>query len=168
MTISAQKPSMKKPKLLKTDTTTTPEAEFEAARNEAFDACHQWARPDGTAYDLEPFSDGRDFLLWQLVEMDGGLDWDALRDAKGQKGNPMLFLHAAAKVLYLCSHQPEEWRHLRRDRAAFIEAIEEWASRYIPQAKHWEAVALGIKIINESTINQAIPRPGDSSQKPGN
>jgi len=154
-------------KIVATDPVTAPpesdpEAVINAQREAALDAVHQWYHPDGKPYDLEPFSDGRDFLLWDLVNIDGGIDWKLV------KLNNTLLLPTAAKLLYLCSHKPAAWRPYRSDRMAFIEAIEAWASRYIPVSLHWQAMALAIRLINDSTINQAVPRPTDSAVNAGN
>lgn len=163
------------------DSTTAPpasdvedEQKLDAQRNEAYDAEYEWFTPAGGKVPLLPFSDGRDFLLWQLAEQDGGIDWAALRDQKDDdgnvitRGNPLLFLGTAAKLIYLCMHSKDEIRAQRRDRAAMIETIEAWASKWIPRDRHLEAVLLAVRVINDATVNQAIPRPGDSAQKEGN
>ena len=158
------------------DTTTAipDEAAIDEQRNAAYDADYEWITPAGQKIALRPFSDGRDFLLWQLVELDGGVDWASLRDQHDDegkliaRGNPLLFLGTAAKLLYLCLHDKAELRTQRRDRAAMIESMEAWASLWVPRERHMEAVWLALRIINDATINQAVPRPVDAGLKEGN
>lgn len=157
------------------DTAPDPDTLLNQQRNDAYDAVHQWLKPDGKAsYDLQPFSSEREFLFWSLVELDGGIDWQAAadqKDADGQvtrKGNPMLLLPLAAKLLWLLSHAKEDIRPLRSDRMAMIEAMEAWAATHIPPALHWAAVGLTIQIINEAGVNRAIPRPAEGGLQSGN
>ena len=151
-----------------------PEQQIDKQRAAAFDAEYHWYRPDGTEYPLRTFNDGRDALFWQLVEADGGIDWDGARTQKDdagnviRQGNSMLLLGAAMKMLYICSHDPQHWADLRRDRHAFLRAIEAWASSHVPLHRHGQAVSLTIQIINDATINQAIPRPSDHTLNPKN
>lgn len=152
-----------------------PEAELLQARNTAYDAAYTWPKPDGTgSVDLH-YTKGREPLFWDLVEHDGGADWARINGTKNEAGevikagNLMLFLPHALKLLYLCSHELQDWRHLRSDRAAFIEAIEEWAGEWVPRTRHAQAVELAVQILNDSTVNTAVQMPAEGSSKtPGN
>ena len=71
------------------------------------------------------------------------------------------FLADAIKILWLCSHEPADWRGLRGDLPAFLEAVEAWGDRNVPRSKQVEAVNLALQIFNEAGINQAVAEPTD-------
>jgi hypothetical protein len=74
-----------------------------------------------------------------------------------QEGNMLLFAPHAAKLLWLVSHEPRDWAVLRRDDAAWLAAIDDWADQYIPLRLHGSAVNLAIRLLNDANINRAVP-----------
>lgn len=67
----------------------------------------------------------------------------------------------AAKLLFLASHKPEAWDHLRgRDRIGrFLRAIAEWAEVNIPAADLWPAILLARDISAKYELVRAQRRP---------
>jgi len=55
---------------------------------------------------------------------------------------------ASVKLLYLLSHAPHEYRHLRGSPELFIEAIEAWGDENVPREKSLDAVSLALSIHN--------------------
>jgi hypothetical protein len=128
--------------------------ELEAAaaqrRADAFDAVYEWHGKE-----LYPWTIGREQQYFKLRAADTAVPLHvALR-------HPETFLGDAIKVLYLMHHLPEEWRALRMDIAAFVEAIDAWSEENIPRHEQSEAIDLALRVVNESASTQAIPRPTD-------
>lgn len=67
----------------------------------------------------------------------------------------------AGKLLYLASHKPEAWDHLRgRERVGrFLRTIEEWAEVNIPAGDPWSAVLLARDIDAKYELVRAQRRP---------
>ncbi len=124
----------------------------EKAREAAFDADYFW---DGVP--LKAFSSSREALWGQIRAMAGAPSLGfALVDLES-------FFADAMRILFLCSHEPEEFRHLRADPAAFQEAIDKWADENIPRKEKIQAVELALAIYNDSAVNQHEPAPPETT-----
>lgn len=149
---------------------TVPAAELENAQKEreaAFEAEHTWSVWNGKAKAfqpvlLHPYSSGREALFYKLRAADGSLPLARTLEQL------TTFLSDAIKILWLCSHEPRDWRLLRGDTALFLEAIDAWADVNVPRSKHVEAVNLALQIFNEAGINQAVPEPSERAADSGN
>jgi hypothetical protein len=151
-----------------------------AAREEAYAAASEHRWNDKT---LQPWSQERESLLVRLVEADvpaSDLEQiplvrarlqsrlDALR-AAGQPAPEMtveevldvqLYLPTAAKLLYLASHEPQQFDHLRgRDAGRFLRAVESWAAEAIQPGQEWPAVLLALEIRTAHHRVRALRRP---------
>lgn len=60
------------------------------------------------------------------------------------------FASCAIKLLYLLSHAPWEYRHLRDDTGLFIEAIEAWGDENVPRARTQELIVMVMNIHNSA------------------
>jgi hypothetical protein len=124
----------------------------EKARQAAFDAEYIW---HGKA--LLPFSSSREALWLQLRAMAGA---PSLGFALAEVDS---FLADAQRILFLCSHEPEEIRMLRADPLSFQEAIDKWADENISRLEKTEATTLALRIYNQSYENQHEPAPPETS-----
>lgn len=129
-------------------------------REDAFDAEHCWPVWDEQRGRFEPaalhgYSSGREALFYKLRAADGALPLSKTLEQL------TTFLGDAIKILWLCSHEPADWRGLRGDLPAFLEAIEAWGDRNVPRHKQVEAVNLALQIFNEAGVNQAVPEPSE-------
>ena len=116
------------------------------SHQKAFDGTYRWQGEE-----LLPWSFGRESLFYQLRNAVGAPDIDhALADRDA-------FLADAARVLWLCSHQHAEFRHLRGSPSLMQEAIEDWADVKIPRGKRAAATLLALQIFDDSAVNIAIP-----------
>lgn len=140
-----------------------PEAVINAAQEEreaAFDAEHSWPVWDEHRNCFEPvtlhgYTSGREALFYKLRAADGALPLSKTLEQL------TTFLADAIKILWLCSHEPADWRGLRGDLPAFLEAVEAWGDRNVPRSKQVEAVNLALRIFNEAGVNQAVAEPTD-------
>lgn len=140
-----------------------PEADIQKAqaeRENAFDAEHSWQvwNQQSSCFEarvLHGYSSGREALFYKLRAADG-----ALPLAKTLE-HLTTFLADAIKILWLCSHEPADWRMLRGNLPLFLETIEAWGDVNVPRAKHVEAVNLALQIFNEAGVNRAVPEPSD-------
>lgn len=148
----------------------TPEINTAARdREDAVEAVYTWQRLVKTKesplgewqeYVLEPYSEARERLFHRLCESDVPLP--PLRELR----NLDAYASHAVKILYLCSHRPEEFRHLRANPGLFVEAIEEWGSINVPRAQTIKAVTLALKIHNAAQTTLAVaPGSGKTSSK---
>ena len=130
----------------------------EKARDDAYHAVHSWR---GVV--LKPFSRGREDLWKRLCAADLPLPPNfSIRE------NLPAWTGHATKLLYLCSHDPEDFAHLRADTPAFLEAVDEWGDETISREDEIEAVILALKIHNDAHVTMAIPRPSDRKTDSGN
>jgi hypothetical protein len=67
------------------------------------------------------------------------------------------FFPDAIRILYLCSHTPDDWRHLRNTPQEWQEKIEEWADTAVPLARKGEAVNTAMRVWNRGYANEHIP-----------
>lgn len=135
------------------------EHEAEVRRQDAYAAVYEWRGAE-----LRPWSIGREQLYFRLRAADASLPLAVALQ------HPETFLGDAVKILYLCHHEPAEWRYLRSDVAAFLEAIEAWAEQHIPRHLQSDAMELGMRILNDSASTRAVPRPSSrqGGEDPGN
>ena len=124
----------------------------EKARQAAFDAEYFW---HGKA--LLPFSSSREALWLQLRAMAGA---PSLAFALVEVDS---FLADAQRILFLCSHEPEEIRMLRADPLSFQEAIDQWADTNITRLEKTEATKIALLIYNQSYENQHEPAPPETT-----
>ena len=130
----------------------------EREREAAFDAVFRWR-----GRELLPFSSSRKSLFLQLRLAMGAPDLTAcLRDLDA-------FLGDAARILFLCSHAPEDrlaggqapgWGQLRANPAALQAEIDRWTDENIPGGSESEAVVTGYRIYAAAGRNRHEPAPG--------
>ncbi len=120
------------------------------SREDAYAAVYQW-----NGVTLRPFSISRESIFYKLRAAD-----DAPRLSQVLQ-NASAFLGDALRILYLCSHEPEAFEHLRSDSLAFLRAIERWADSNVTRDQATEATRIGLKIFNDSKVNLAEPAPSD-------
>ena len=140
-----------------------PEADLQKAhaeREQAFEAEHVWQVWNQEAGRFETkllhgYSSGREALFYKLRAADGALPLAKTLEQL------TTFLGDAIKILWLCSHEPSDWRLLRGELPLFLETIEAWGDLNVPRAKHVEAVNLALQIFNEAGVNRAVPEPSD-------
>jgi hypothetical protein len=116
----------------------------EAARKRAFGAEFSWR---GRA--LNAFSVGRESLFYELRLAVGAPPLEqTLRDVTG-------FLGDAVRILWLCAHRPEDWRHLRGAPLLMQEEIDAWADENVRGTA--EAALTGLRIFNSAGMNVHEP-----------
>ncbi len=93
-------------------------------------------------YDLLPYLRSVEDLWHRLCE--GDIPIRAATD------NLDAWAGAAIKLLYLLSHQPHEYRHLRSQPELFVEVIEAWGNENVPREKTLDAVTLVMRIHNSA------------------
>lgn len=138
-------------------------------REKAYTAVHQW-----NGQPLKPFSIGRESIFFELRAAAGAPRLAAVIQ------EPIAFLGDAMRILFLCSHDPENWDHLRGQPVAFLRAVEKWAegddtwqfaeeprtknqktAPPIPRSEQLHAVRVALSILNDSGTNRAEPAPSD-------
>lgn len=122
----------------------------EAARQAAFDSAFAW---HGT--ELHPYSSSRDALFHQLRTSMGAPDFQRTLDDLDA------FFGDACRILWLCSHLPEDWSILRCSPAALQCAIDAWADEHIPNPEAPSASLLALRIYTASLKNQHQSAPLD-------
>lgn len=128
--------------------------EEERAREEAFHGEPVWK---GAV--LQPFSIGRESFFYQQRAAVGAPPLEVLMV------NENAFLADAIRILYLCSHEPKQYRHLRSRPAVLQERMEEWADAEIrTPEEQLEAVTVALRVFNGSHENEAESVP---SGEPG-
>jgi hypothetical protein len=123
------------------------------ARAEAENAVYKW-RDKVLPH---PFTISRETLFYSLRVHAGAPSFGQLMT------NQMAFLGDALRILFLCSHAPEEFDHYRSEPAAFLAAIEAWGDANVTREENVALVTLGWKIFNDSTITAAVPVPRDGN-----
>lgn len=148
----AESPVLPPPQIVAIDTAAPSGQDgAEKAREAAYDAVYEWQ-----GIQLLPFSESRERLWMRLCAGDVPLP-DVIDAA-----NLDPYISHAVKLLYLCSHQPEEFRHLRPDTGLFLETIDAWGEKHVPREKSLAAVTLALRITNDARRSLAIPRPTDA------
>lgn len=131
-------------------------AQHTAAREEAFYAVHQWnAKP------LLPMTRGRASQFYKLRAAD-----DAPPIAKCLYDHNA-FLGDALRILFLCSHEPEQWAMYRASSIVFLEQIEKWSNKNVSKAQETEAITTALRIFQEQEVSQAEIPPGSGPERPG-
>lgn len=116
------------------------------AREAAFLAVPEWH-----GVPLVPFSSGRESLFSMLRYLAVAPALETVVD------DADAFFPDAIRILYLCSHQPEDWRALRRDPLLWQERIEAWADAAIPLHQKGEALLLAMQILGDAYRNRHEP-----------
>jgi hypothetical protein len=72
------------------------------------------------------------------------------------------FIEQASLVLFLASHEPEQWDHLRGRPAAFLRAANAWAEINIPLGSEWPAIhqAVAMRTAHRQMVAVRKPQPG--------
>lgn len=93
--------------------------------------------------------------------------WRFLRKALGLPAidtvidDPREFAPDATIIIWLCIHDPSEWRDARgdyrHDHARFAQHIMDWGDENIPFDKQKEASELALRIYNRAHSTRAIP-----------
>ena len=143
-----------------------PEAVLNAAQTErenAFEAEYTWPVWKEEKCCFQPallygYSSGREALFYKLRAADGALPLSKTLEQL------TTFLADAIKILWLCSHEPADWRMVRGDLPLFLETIEAWGDVNVPRSKHVAAVNLALQIFNEASINKAVPEPSERGE----
>lgn len=155
----------------------TPAAAIQAeqAREKAWQAAKENTWQDKP---LKPWTRERESLFVRLVDQDeaaSGLSNIPIimeRLNTGRQINVELgieqvldahqFIEQAALVLYLASHEPEQWDHLRGRPAAFLRAANAWAETNIPLGSEWPAIhqAVAMRSAHRQMIAVRKPQPG--------
>lgn len=145
-------------------------AAAEKQREDAFHAVHQWRGKT-----LLPFSISRESLFFRLRAAD-----DAPTIAQVMQ-TPMAWLQDAIRILFLCSHEPEDFAHLRGNNSAFLKSIDQWAegdnswksptengkrktenASPISRDEQVPVIKLTLRIFNESDSTRAEIAPSDN------
>lgn len=93
-------------------------------------------------YELLPYQPSIEDLWHRLCMADIHIPMREVMD------NLDAFTGCAKKLLYLLSHEPWQYRHLRSEPAAFIEEIERWANIHVPRARNLELSIMILRIHN--------------------
>lgn len=143
------------PKVIGTDTTGSDAAEqaeieaMEAARETAYGSVYSWR-----GQPLLPFSSGRDAIYRKLAAIDFKISaQDMIKSGYACLGDARL-------VLFVCSHDYEQLWPYRHDVEALLGKAYAWADDNIAHHEDVEAIELWKKIMADSRITQAIPKPG--------
>jgi hypothetical protein len=91
-------------------------------------------------------------MIARLAERDESARIEDLVDAH-------LFIEQAGLVLYLASHEPEQWDHLRGRPAAFVRAANAWAEQGIPLGQEWPSIHQAVALRTQHKSLIAIRRP---------
>jgi hypothetical protein len=157
--IGSPKPHRKR-KVIRDEVPAEKAAAAEQERQEAFEAEYLWdvwdeRRNEFVPTALHPYTSGREALFYRLRLADGALSLSkTLSDVPS-------FLGDAIKILYLCSHTPEQWRALRTNTTQFLEEIDAWGDVNVPRAKQVKATLLALNIFNHAGATQAVPEPAE-------
>ena len=161
LNLGTDQPIPKRGKHVHRDAVPTKDLELaQQERDTAFEAEHTWpiwnaALKTWVPVALHGYSSGREALFYKLRAADGALPLSKTLEQL------TTFLADAIKILWLCSHEPADWRGLRGDLPAFLEAVESWGDCNVPRSKQVEAVNLALRIFNEAGVNQAVAEPTD-------
>ena len=148
-----------------TSSTDKPAKDGPDVHQEAFDLEPGWYLYDAPSGEFVPtplkaFTVARQSLARRLNQGNAPI-------SAGNYGND-IDAHAseAWAVLWLCMHEPEEWRELRADVGLFWETIETWAEVNCPRPMWVEAVTLVFKMWEAVNVNQVIVKrkPGKRDQ----
>ncbi|MFT3991057.1 MAG: hypothetical protein QM680_06560 [Luteolibacter sp.] len=126
----------------------------EKQREEAFYSEFMWKGKE-----LQPFSSGRESLFHQIRLAAGAPDFASVLD------DVDAFLADAIRILYLCSCEPQDWRHLRSTPLLWQEEIENWGDFFVPNNEKAQAVLLAMQILEKAYLNRHEPAPETGARK---
>lgn len=117
---------------------------------------------DWNGIPLRPYSSGRESLFSQLRHQAGAPPVNqALDDIDA-------FFPDAIRILWLCTHDPADWRQHRRDPGVWQEIMEQWADDHIPLARKGEAIMVAMNILTEAYTNRHEPVSSSHAAPRGN
>ena len=120
----------------------------ERERQQAFDAEFEWHGKT-----LLPWSSSRDSLFsQQRLAMAAPSLAACLEDTDA-------FVADAHRILWLCSHTPQDWSVLRVSPAALQNAIDAWADEHVPIREAYLASSKALEIYLASRRNQHESAP---------
>lgn len=123
--------------------------EQEREREEAFNSEPMWA---GKL--LQPFSISRSSYFYQQRFAVGAPPLESLLLDENT------FLADAVRILFLCVHDPQHYRHLRSKPAEMQELVEAWADENInTPALEIKAVTVALELFNAASANEAVSAP---------
>lgn len=128
---------------------------FEEEQSERESAYHDVLSWKGE--ELQPFSIGRKSLFYSQRLAAGAVGLDQVL------GDGSAFLGDAIRLLFLCSHDPVEYRALRARPLLLQERMDDWAEEQLTSdADEQEAVLVALKLFNGSEANQpeTVPSGG--------
>ncbi len=136
------------------------EAAAEKRRQAAFDAEFSFR-----GVKLEPFSISREMVFLQLRTALGAPELGKAME------NTISWWPDGVRLLWLCSHVPEDWELLRGEPLRLNGAIEEWAESQglravIPDVRY-EVAEVTLKLWNAAQENIHVPA-GGRGKEPGN
>lgn len=144
-------------------------AVMEAAADErdaSYSETFSWTRPDAKgvleSYDLFDYSLSRETLYHRLSAIDAPIPLDA------EIGSLDALAGSAFKILFVCSHTPEQLIAMRQNLPKMLLQIDEWVDKTIPRTKVMEATSLGLRIHNAKNKHLAVARPSDKKADSGN
>lgn len=123
--------------------------EEEREREQAFSSEPEWKGSE-----LQPFSYSRKALFYQQRLAMGAPDLGEVL------GDGAAFLGDAIRILFLCAHDPSQYRHLRSKPLLLQERIDEWGDEQIlTETDEVTATTVAIRLLNGSEVNQpeAVP-----------
>jgi hypothetical protein len=100
---------------------------------------------------LLPYTSSREVLFTQLRAAGGA---PPLRESIASTDE---FFPDAIRILYLCSHTPEDWREHRGNTGAWLEHIEAWADEAIALSQKAEAAATAMNILSRAYSGEHVP-----------
>ncbi len=118
--------------------------EEEREREDAYESEPEWkGKP------LQPFAFSRKSLWYsQRLSMGAPHLLEVL-------GDSMAFLGDATRILYLCAHDPAEYRHLRSKPELMQDAIDAWGDGQITNEEEaLQAVMVAMELYNASEVNR--------------
>lgn len=132
----------------------------EQRRQTAFDSVPHWQ-----GQPLHPFSVSRETLFLQLRTAAGAPPlMAAMIDREAWYAD-------AVRMLWLCSHLPDDWAQLRTEPVFLQSAIDQWADQHLHSGRHkTDLVLLTLKIWNDSQATAHVPAadPVGKDREPGN
>ena len=120
----------------------------ERERQAAFDAEYQWRGKK-----LHGFTSSREALFSQHRLSMGAPSLQACLDDLDA------FFADAARILWLCSHTPDDWSLIRSAPAELQKQIDLWGDDHISRGERYDAVSLAFRIYADARANEHAVAP---------